>query len=56
MSSVSTPRPLQHSELLVAEVVPDRPDDVHLAEEAGREREVHGGAAQHPLALPERGA
>ncbi len=56
MSSVSTPRFAEHRELLgLAEVVADRADRPHLGEEAGGQREVHGGAAEHPLALPERG-
>ena len=49
------PALLQHRELLGAEVVADRPDRPHLGEEAGREREVDGGAAEHAVALPERG-
>ena len=47
------PRRAQHVELGLAEVVADRPDDAHLVEERGGQREVHGGAAEHPLALPE---
>ena len=43
-----------HLELLLAEVVADRPDDAHVVEERGRQREMDGGAAEHPLALPER--
>ena len=46
---------LQHLELGGAEVVADRADRAHLGEEAGGEREVDGGAAQHAVALPERG-
>ena len=46
----------QHRELLVAEVVADGADDADLGEEARREREVDGGAAEHALALPERRA
>ena len=56
MSAVSIPRLGEHRELLVAEVVADRADDADVGEEARREREVHGGAAEHALALPERGA
>ena len=55
MSSVRMPRLLEHLELLGAEVVADRADRPHLGEEAGGEREVDGGAAEHALALPERG-
>ena len=55
MSSVSDAAALQHLELLGAEVVADRADRAHLGEEAGGEGEVDGGAAEHPLALPERG-
>ena len=46
----------QQLDVLVAEVVAHRSDHVHIREEAGREREVHGRAAEHALALPERGA
>ena len=46
----------QHLELVLAEVVADRPDDADVGEEARGEREMHGGAAQHPLALAERRA
>ncbi len=44
-----------HLELLLAEVVPDRPDDADLVEERGGEGEVDGGTAEHPLAFSERG-
>ena len=44
----------QHRELLLAEVIADGADDAHLVEEGRRQREVHGGAAEHPLALAER--
>ena len=40
---------------LVGEVVADGADDVHVVEERRGEREVGGGAAEHPLALAERG-
>jgi hypothetical protein len=43
----------QQLEMLVAEVVADWADDVNGREEAGGEGEVHGRAAQHPLALAE---
>ena len=39
--------------MLVAEVLADRPDDVNVGEEAAAQREVHGGSAQHPIALAE---
>ena len=55
MSSVSTPRRSSTSNSAGAEVVPDRPDRPHLGEEAGGQGEVHGGAAEHPLPLPEWG-
>jgi hypothetical protein len=42
--------------VLVAEVIADRPDDADVGEEARGQGEVHGGAAEHALALPERGA
>ena len=45
----------QHVELGLAEVVADRPDHAYLVEEGRRQREVHGRAAEHPLALAERG-
>ena len=41
--------------LLVAEVVADRADDADLVEERRGQREVGGRAAEHPLALAERG-
>ena len=44
---------VQDGVLLVAEVVADRADDVDVGEEARGQREVHGGAAEHPLALAE---
>jgi hypothetical protein len=44
---------VQHRVLGVAEVVADRADDAHVGEEARREREVDGRAAEHPLALSE---
>ena len=37
----------------VAEVVAHRADHAHVGEEARGQGEVHGGAAEHPLALPE---
>ena len=37
------------------EVVADRPHRADLGEEAGSEREVDGGAAEHAVALPKRG-
>jgi hypothetical protein len=46
---------LEDLELLGAEVVADRADRPHLGEEAGRQREVDGGAPEHAVALPERG-
>ena len=45
---------VEHPVLLVAEVVAHRPDHAHVGEEARGQREVHGGAAEHALALPER--
>ena len=53
-SETSTPRAAHHVELGLAEVVAHRADHAHLVEERRRQREVHGGAAEHPLALPER--
>ena len=53
MSSVLTPALVQHRVLVVAEVVAHRADHAHVGEEARREREVHGRAAEHPLALAE---
>ena len=47
---------VQRRVLPLAEVVAHRPDDAHVAEERRRQREVHGRAAQHPLALAERRA
>jgi hypothetical protein len=46
---------VQHAVRVVAEVVADRPHHAHVGEEAGGEREVNCGAAEHALALPERG-
>ena len=40
--------------LFFAEVAADDADDAHVREEARGQREVSGGAAQHPLARPER--
>src|SRR4029079_7013081 len=45
--------PVQDGVLRVGEVVAHRPDDAYVGEEAGRQREVRGGSAQHPLALAE---
>ena len=53
MSSVIDAAPLEDVELLGVEVVADRPDHPDLGEEARREAEVDGRAAQHPLALAE---
>ncbi len=53
-SPMSVPRVREHREILVAEVRADAADDVYLVEERGREREVRGRAAEHPLALAER--
>ena len=39
----------------LAEVVADRADHADVREVAGRQREVHGRAAEHPLALAEGG-
>ena len=44
----------QHVELRLAEVVADRADHAHLVEERRGQREMHGGAAEHPLARAER--
>ena len=41
--------------LLLGEVVADGPDDAGLGEKRGREREVHGGAAQKAVALARLG-
>ena len=54
MSSVLTPRSWSTAYSLVAEVVADRPDHADVGEEARRQREVHGRAAEHALALAER--
>ncbi len=48
------PAGAQHVELGLAEVVADRADDAHLVEERGGQREMHGGAAEHSLALAKR--
>ena len=47
---------LEHAELRGPEIVADRADDADVGEEAGREREMAGGAPEHALALAERGA
>ncbi len=47
------PAPAHHGDLLLAEVLPDRPDHAHVVEEGGGQGEVDGGAAEHPLALAE---
>ena len=49
------PARAQELDVLVGEVVADRADDVHVGEHARREREVNRGAAEHAVALPERG-
>ncbi len=46
----------EHLKVLRVEVIADRPDDAHVVKQARREREVDGGAAEHPLALAERRA
>ena len=43
----------QQRELLLAEVLADGAHDADLVEEGRCEREVHGRAAEHPLAFPE---
>ena len=48
------PRRRITSSSLLAEVLADRADDAHLVEEGGGQREMHRGAAEHPLALAER--
>ena len=53
-SAMLVPRVASTVEVLVAEVGADAADDVNLVEERRREREVRGGAAEHPLALAER--
>ena len=53
-SSIEDPRVEQDVELGLAEVVADRPDDPHVVEERGGQREVGGRAAEHPLADAER--
>ena len=47
------PAAAHHIQLGLAEVLADGADDAHLLEEGGRQREMHGGAAEHPLALAE---
>ena len=42
---------VQDGVLGLAEVVADRADDARLGEERRGEREVHGGAAEQPVAL-----
>ena len=54
MSSVITPRSCRTRVLVLAEVVADRADDARLGEERRGEREVHGGAAEQPVALAGR--
>jgi hypothetical protein len=44
---------VEHLVLGLAEVVADRADDAHVAEERRGQGEVHGGAAEHALAIPE---
>ena len=44
----------QHLAGVLAEVVADGPDDVHLVEEGRCQREMRRGSAEHPLAPPER--
>ena len=53
-SETSTPRRRITSSCCLAEVVADRADDAHVVEERGGQGEVHGRAAEHPLALAER--
>src|SRR5207249_9799965 len=43
----------QDAVLGLPEVVAGRSDDAHVGEERGGQREVHGGAAEHALALAE---
>ena len=45
----------QHLVLGLGEVVPDGTDHAGLGEEGGREREVHGRAAEQAVALAELG-
>jgi hypothetical protein len=49
------PAGAQDRERVVVEVLADGADGADLVEEGGRQREVRRGAAEHPLALPERG-
>jgi hypothetical protein len=44
---------VQDRVLVLTEVISHRPHDAHVAEEARCEREVHGGAAEHPLPFSE---
>ena len=53
-SSVFVSRVRQQRVGVVVEVVADRADDADLVEERRGEREVRGGAADHPLASAER--
>ncbi len=46
---------LEDADLVRAEIVADRADDADIGEEARRQREMARGAAEHALALPERG-
>ena len=55
MSTVDDAVRLEDADLLVAEVVADRTDDADVGEEARREREMARRAAEHVLALAERG-
>ena len=45
---------LEHVDLGLGEVVTDRADHADIGEEAGSERKMDGGAAEHLLALAER--
>ena len=54
-SSVIVPRVRSASQRRVVEVLADRADHAHLVEERRGEREVGGGAAQHPVTRPGRG-
>ena len=53
-SETSTSAARSTSKLGLAEVIAHGADDADLLEEGGGQREVHGGAAEHPLALAER--
>ena len=55
MSSVFTPRPCSTAYSSSPKSSPTGPDHAHVGEEARGQREVHGGAAEHALALPEGG-